>query len=53
MFLFEREGETECEQGREGREKERETESATGSRLCAASIEHNAGIELTNPELMT
>ena len=30
-----------------------DTESGTGYRLCVVSIEHNTGIKLTNPEIMT
>ena len=36
-----------------GRGKERETESKVGSRLGAVSTKPNAGLELTNPEIMT
>ena len=36
-----------------GAKRERETESEVGSRLRAVSTEPNAGLELTNPEIMT
>ena len=35
------------------REKEGDTESETGSRLGAASTEPDAGLELTDREIMT
>ena len=35
------------------RERERETESEAGSRLRAVSTEPDAGLELTNREIMT
>ena len=38
---------------KEGAEKERETESEAGSRLQAVSRELDAGLELTNGEIMT
>ena len=44
--------ETECEQGR-GRERERDTECEAGSRLRAVSTEPDAGLELTNHEIIT
>ena len=56
MFIYfsEKETDTEHEQGR-GREREREgdTESKAGSRLQAVSTEPDAGLELTNYEIMT
>ena len=36
-----------------GGEREGDTESEAGSRLWAVSTEPNAGLELTNPEIMT
>ena len=36
-----------------GAEREGDTESETGSRLCADSTEPDAGLELTNCEIMT
>ena len=53
MFIFERERETELKQGREGREEEGDTETATGARLCGVSTDPSAGLELTNREIMT
>ena len=50
-----REGETECKLGR-GREREREMQNpkqAVGSRLLAVHTEPDAGLKLTNGELMT
>ena len=44
--------ETEHEQGR-GREREGDTESEAGSRLCAVSSEPNEGLSPTNCEIMT
>ena len=35
------------------RDRERETESKAGSRLLAVSTEPNAGLELTNCEIVT
>ena len=37
----------------DGAEREEDTESEAGSRLRAVSTEPNAGIELTNCEIMT
>ena len=51
VYLFLRQRETEHEQG-EG-QKEGHTESETGSRLWAVSTEPNAGLELTDREIMT
>ena len=36
-----------------GSEREEDTESETGSRLWAVSTEPDAGLELTNREIMT
>ena len=36
-----------------GREREGDTESKVGSRLCADTREPDAGLELTNCEIMT
>ena len=36
-----------------GSEREGDTESETGSRLRAVSTEHDAGLELTDPEIVT
>ena len=49
MFILERE--TEHEQGR-GRKREGDTGSEAGSRLQAVRTESNAGLELTNHEIM-
>ena len=38
---------------RRGTERERDTESKAGSGLQAVSTEHNAGLKLTNYEIMT
>ena len=38
---------------RGGAEREGDKESKAGSRLCAVSTEPNAGLELTNCEIMT
>ena len=37
----------------EGAERERDTESEAGSRIWAVSTEPNAGVKLTNHEIMT
>ena len=50
MFIFETE--TEHELGR-GREREGDTESETGSMLRAISPEPDAGLELTDREIVT
>ena len=47
-----RQRETEHEWGRV-REREGDTESETGSRLCTVSTEPNAGLEITHREIMT
>ena len=52
VYLFLRQRETEHEQGR-GRKREGDTESETGSRLRAVSTEPDAGLELTDREIMT
>ena len=49
-FIFEKQRQTEREQGR-GRETE--TESEAGSRLQAVSTEPDAGLKLTDCEIMT
>ena len=51
LFIFERQRETEHEQGGEEREGDRESES--GSRLRAVSTEPNARLELTIREIVT
>ena len=38
---------------RGGAEREGDTESEAGSRLCAISTEPEAGLELTNREILT
>ena len=50
--IWQRERETECEWGRD-RERGRNTDSEAGSRLQAVSTESNAGLELTDHEIMT
>ena len=52
VYLFLRQRETEHEWGRV-REREGDTESKTGSRLCTVSTEPDVGLELTNHEIMT
>ena len=52
VYLFLREGERQSVSG-EGTEKEGDTESEAGSRLRALSSEPNAGLELTDCEIMT
>ena len=47
-----RQRETEHEQGR-GREREGDTESEAGSRLLAIRPEPDAGLELTDREIVT
>ena len=49
LFIFERE--TEHEHAR-GREREGDTESEAGSRLQAVSTEPDAGLELTDCEIV-
>ena len=51
VYLFLKERETECEQGR-GR-REGDTESEAVSRLWAVSPEPDVGLELTDHEMMT
>ena len=50
VYLFLRQRETEHEWGRV---RERETQSETGSRLQAVSTEPDAGLKLTDCEIMT
>ena len=54
MFIFEREreGERDSVSGG-GAERQGATESEAGSRLWAVSAEPDAGLELTNGEIMT
>ena len=52
VYLFLRQRETEHEQGRV-REREGDPESAAGSRLRAVSPEPDAGLELTDREMVT
>ena len=49
--MRERERERERASGRRA-EREGDTESKVGSRLCAVNIEPNAGLELINHEIM-
>ena len=51
-YLFLRKAETDCERGR-GREREGDAESEARSRLRAVSTGPDAGLELTNREIMT
>ena len=51
VYLFFGQRETEHEWGRA--ERERDTESETGSRLQAISPEPDAGLELTDREIVT
>ena len=51
LCLFISERETQRESGG-GAEKEGDTESKAGSRLCAVSTEFYAGLELTNSKIM-
>ena len=51
FYLFLGQRETEHERG--GAEREGDTESETGSRLRAISLEPDAGLELTDREIMT
>ena len=51
VYLFLRQRETEHERGRV-RERKGDTESEAGSRLWAVSTEPDAGLELTNWEIM-
>ena len=50
MFVFKRERES---TSRGGAEREGDTESEAGSRPRAVSTEPNAGLELTDREIMT
>ena len=52
FYLFWGQRETEHERGRD-REREGDTESETGSRLRAISPEPDAGLELTDREIVT
>ena len=52
MFIFERERERERERGG-GVEREGDTESEAGCKPWAVSTEPDAGLELTNYEIMT
>ena len=52
MFIFERERETQ-RMSRGGAEREGDTETEVGSRLCTVSTEPNTGLEPTNGEIMT
>ena len=52
MFIFERERERQ-KVSRVGAEREGHTESEAGSRFRAVSREPNAGLKLTNREIMT
>ena len=56
MFIFERERERERERqskNRGGAEREGDTELEAGSRLQAISPEPDAGLELTDHEIVT
>ena len=50
VYLFLREKETEH---KKGRDREGDTEPEAGSRLRAVSTEPDAGLEITNREIMT
>ena len=50
MFIFERQRQS---VSRGGAEREGDTESEAGSRLPAVSTEPDAGLELTDREIMT
>ena len=52
VYLSSKERETQSS-SREGAEREGDTESKTGSGLRAVSTEPDAGLELTNREIMT
>ena len=52
MHLFLKERETEREQGR-GRERHTHTKSKAGSRLGTVRTEPDAGLELTDCEIVT
>ena len=52
MFIFDRERDR-AWVGKGQREREGDTESETGSRLRAVSTEPDAGLELTDREIMT
>ena len=56
MFIFERERDRETERqsaSRGGAEREGDTEFEAGSRICAVNTEPDAGLELTDYEVMT
>ena len=53
MFIFLFLGQRETEHERGGADREGDTESETGSRLCAVSPEPDAGLELTDCEIVT
>ena len=56
MFIFEREREREREResmSGKGAKREGDTECKAGSRVRAVSTEPDAGLELTNHEIMT
>ena len=53
MFIYFWEQERQSTSRGWGREREGDTESEAGSRLWAVSTEPNAGLELTNREVMT
>ena len=50
MFIFEREAKS---PSGGAIEREGDTQSEAGSRLCAVSTEHDAGLEPTNHGIMT
>ena len=52
LFIFERQGERQSV-SRGGAQREGDTESETGSRLRAVSTEPDAGLKLTNREIVT
>ena len=53
LFIYFRETERDRAQAGGGAERVGDTESKAGSRLRAVSTEPNAGLELTNHEIMT
>ena len=53
MFIYFWERETEIEQEQGGAEREGDTESDAGCRLRAVSPEPDAGLELTDREIVT
>ena len=52
MFIFERERKGQSTNGAAA-EREEDTESEAGSRLRAVSVEPDAGLELTNLDIVT